>query len=201
MTATKPQIVATRSRNTSLSWPASTQILSLQFALQPKVEASLPPNYAVALHAWFLKQVSRDDPVLGQQMHDNQTEKCFSMSRFQGLGQGQSLVVYPDEIYQWQVSGFSLPLVQWMTQWVTHLPKTLRIYDQVWSIRQVAIALPPTTYSRLLGRRRRVFDGRDTMFPCSIRQACFIATFAVGISLRAKSMSRPPFSIGLSSMF
>ncbi|MCM1983754.1 CRISPR-associated endoribonuclease Cas6 [Lyngbya confervoides] len=165
-----PQILATQ--KSALKWPPNSQLVGLRLTLQPNQADSLSVQYAVGLHAWLLNQVKQDDPALATKMHDNQTEKSFSISRFHSLtfDRTQSLTISPSHTYEWQINGFSSPFVQWLSHWVKRQPKRLHLYQQTWQIKAIAIALTATTYSTLWSRRQTQSISLSFLSPTSFRR-------------------------------
>ncbi|MCY7383223.1 MAG: CRISPR-associated endoribonuclease Cas6, partial [Microcoleus sp. CAN_BIN18] len=74
-----------KSADSGLIWPADTELVGLVFELTPARAASyLYAQYAIGLHAWFLGQVQQSDPDLSQLLHDEQSEKAFTISGLEG---------------------------------------------------------------------------------------------------------------------
>lgn len=140
-----------RQKATPLRWPKTTELLGLRFSLQPSQDAVLYPQYAIALHAWFLHQVKESNPKLSALMHDHQEEKNFTLTRLHGplLSQSRGIGISANESYEFVITAFSLPVVQWMSQWVKQLPDAIPIRDTNLLIRNVSLALPPMTYTKL----------------------------------------------------
>ena len=135
----------------SVSWTADTELVGLVFELVPQAAASLYPQYAIGLHAWFLAQVQRYDPALSQLLHDSQSEKAFTISRLEGelLWVNHQLRLIPQQTYRWYVSALSQPVAQFLQTWMQQLPRTIELNKAPLAIRRCAIALPPTTYGAL----------------------------------------------------
>ncbi len=55
---------------TNLLWSDNTELVGLQFELEPIAPSSLPLQYTVGLHAWFLDQVRQIDRELSAYLHD-----------------------------------------------------------------------------------------------------------------------------------
>lgn len=151
MPPVKSHLMFITSQGKTLAWASSSQLVGVELSLRPRNDARLSPQYAVALHAWLLNQVGMEDPELSAEMHDNQVEKKFSMSRLQGLRRSNpaSILVSAQETYRWQVNGFSMSVVQWLQSWLGRRPSSLRIYDHDFAIEEARIALPATTYDEL----------------------------------------------------
>ena len=131
--------------------PKTTELLGLQLELQPEQDAILYPQYATALHAWFLKQVQVSNPDLSAFMHDEQAEKCFTLSRLQGplINGTQGIGVKTSDTYHVSISAFSKPVIEWMAQWVKTLPDHIPIRDTSLIIQNCSVELPPMTYTKL----------------------------------------------------
>lgn len=67
-----------------LTWPDTTELVGLALQLQPLQDSSLYPQYAIALHAWFLDQVRQTDPTLSALLHDGE-EKPFTISGLEAI--------------------------------------------------------------------------------------------------------------------
>src|SRR4028118_2435402 len=85
--ATSPNPTGTRDRKSlpsGLIWPAYTELVGLVFELTPGAASYLYAQYAIGLHAWFLGQVQQTDPELSKLLHDEQSEKAFTISGLEG---------------------------------------------------------------------------------------------------------------------
>jgi CRISPR-associated endoribonuclease Cas6 len=134
-----------------LKWPAKTELMGLELQLQPSQDIILPGNYTTQLHAWFLDQVRRIDPVLSAQLHDGQSEKPFAISELMGevRAEGRSLRFGKNQTYRWHVSGLSQPVIQWMGQWLQAPPTEVNLRTNRFAILGWSFSLPPTTYAKL----------------------------------------------------
>ncbi|MEG4813527.1 CRISPR-associated endoribonuclease Cas6 [Microcoleus sp. K5-D4] len=151
--ATSPN--RTHSKKSPLSgliWPADTELVGLVLELTPRAASYLYAQYAIGLHAWFLGQVQQTDPDLSQLLHDEQSEKAFTISGLEGdlLPGGKEFQLLGDRIYRWYVTGLSKPVVQWLSQWLQNLPKEINLRNAPLLIRSWDIAFAPTTYEQLL---------------------------------------------------
>ncbi|MEG4043238.1 CRISPR-associated endoribonuclease Cas6 [Microcoleus sp. Pol17_C1] len=151
--ATSPN--RTHSKKSPLSgliWPADTELVGLVLELTPRAASYLYAQYATGLHAWFLGQVQQTDPDLSQLLHDEQSEKAFTISGLEGdlLPGGKEFQLLGDRIYRWYVTGLSKPVVQWLSQWLQNLPKEINLRNAPLLIRSWDIAFAPTTYEQLL---------------------------------------------------
>lgn len=122
--------------------------------MQPLHDVTLPPHYTVGLHAWFLKQVQQDNPALSAMLHDNQTEKSFTLSGLDDVfpAPDEVFTLWADQTYTWQISALATPLVQWLEQWLTRLPGRIPLYKASLRILAWSIVHPPTTYQALLAQ-------------------------------------------------
>ncbi len=134
-----------------LKWPVKTELIGLELQLQPDQDILLPGNYTTKLHAWFLDQVRRIDPVLSDQLHDGQSEKPFTISELMGevRTEGRSLRFSADQIYRWNISALSQPVVQWMRQWLQAPPLEVNLRTSRFGILGWSFSQPPTTYAKL----------------------------------------------------
>ncbi|WP_299488722.1 CRISPR-associated endoribonuclease Cas6 [Acaryochloris sp. IP29b_bin.137] len=135
----------------NLKWPKSTELLGLKLTLKPEEDSLLLPKYSVGLHAWFLDQVRESNPDLSEVMHDNQTEKNFTLSRLQGslTSKRSKIFVQANQSYQISITALSQPLATWLGTWVKNLPDHLQLFDTVFCISDPGIELAPLTYSKL----------------------------------------------------
>ncbi|MBW4574157.1 MAG: CRISPR-associated endoribonuclease Cas6 [Aphanothece sp. CMT-3BRIN-NPC111] len=140
-----------RSLTSNLSWSSETELVGLVFDLVPQVDASLYPQYAIGLHAWFLDQVRQSDPDLSAYLHDGESEKPFTLSELDGpiKTSGRQLQLQAWETYRWYVTGLQRRVVEWLAQWVKNLPEAIELRNARLQIRSCAIALPATTYAQL----------------------------------------------------
>ncbi|MDH6079004.1 CRISPR-associated endoribonuclease Cas6 [Chrysosporum ovalisporum FSS-45] len=146
--------VRTKSEVTSSfpTWGNDTELLGLEFDLEALNTSSVYSQYTIALHAWFLDQVRQFDPDLSAYLHDGKSEKPFNISGLEGqlLPAGKKLQLEINQTLRWQVNVLSARVVQFLKQWLTELPETLKLRDASLRIKQVRICHPPTTYAQLL---------------------------------------------------
>lgn len=135
-----------------LTWPANTELVGLVLELTPSAASYLYAQYAIGLHAWLLGQIQQTDPDLSQLLHDEQPEKAFTISGLEGdlLASGKDYKLACDRIYRWYITGLSLRVVQWLSQWLQNLPEQIDLRNAPLLIRSWDIAFPPTTYQQLL---------------------------------------------------
>jgi CRISPR-associated endoribonuclease Cas6 len=132
--------------------PQEAELLGISLTLQPLSQSNLYAHYPVGLHAWFLDQVRKQDPILSAQMHDEQTQKNFTLSRLESCLElkGRSQHLSPNQTYQWTITGLTQPVVQWLHNWTIALPTTLDFNQAPFKIQRWQIEHPPTTYRQLL---------------------------------------------------
>jgi CRISPR-associated endoribonuclease Cas6 len=140
------------SKNTPLIWADDTELVSLVFDLEVTNSTALYSQYTIGLHAWFLDQVRQINPTLSAYLHDSESEKPFSISALEGqlLPTGKQLQLQANQIYRWQINAISQPVVQFLSQWLTQPPTTLKLRDACLQIKQINIVNSPTTYNQLL---------------------------------------------------
>jgi CRISPR-associated endoribonuclease Cas6 len=140
-----------RPKQTKTNWSQDTELVSLSLNLTATANSTLPPNYTVGLHAWFLNQVRDRDPQLSAYLHDGQSEKPFAITPLQGQFKpnAKNLQVIAGNTYTCSIAALCHPLCQWCDRWLSHPPKTVDICNTSFRLDRVAIALPPTTYAQL----------------------------------------------------
>jgi CRISPR-associated endoribonuclease Cas6 len=140
------------SKNTPLIWADDTELVSLVFDLEVTDSTALYSQYTIGLHAWFLDQVRQINPTLSAYLHDSESEKPFSISALEGqlLPTGKQLQLQANQIYRWQINAISQPVVQFLSQWLTQPPTTLKLRDACLQIKQINIVNSPTTHNQLL---------------------------------------------------
>jgi CRISPR-associated endoribonuclease Cas6 len=140
------------SKNTPLIWADDTELVSLVFDLEVTDSTALYSQYTIGLHAWFLDQVRQINPTLSAYLHDSESEKPFSISALEGqlLPTGKQLQLQSNQIYRWQINAISQPVVQFLSQWLTQPPTTLKLRDACLQVKQISIVNSPTTYNQLL---------------------------------------------------
>ena len=140
------------SKNTPLIWADDTELVSLVFELEVTDSTALYSQYTIGLHAWFLDQVRQINPTLSAYLHDSESEKPFSISALEGqlLPTGKQLQLQANQIYRWQINAISQPVVQFLSQWLTQPPTTLKLRDACLQIKQINIVNSPTTHNQLL---------------------------------------------------
>ncbi len=136
---------------TSAPWSDDVALVGIILQVQPLQDSTLYPQYTIGLHAWFLDQVRQTDPELSAALHDNQDEKPFTLS---GLIDPQeplarSLQLRANQVYEWQITALSRPVMQWLQQWLAQLPSEIELRTAPLRVLGWAIAVPPTTYENL----------------------------------------------------
>lgn len=141
-------------------WPKSTELISLEFSLQPRFDCELYPQYTIGLHAWFLQQIQTFDPDLSAYMHDSGAEKPFSLtglhSQFgdqfgsQFVSYAQQLQLQKDKTYRWKINGLNQTVAQGIGKWLKQLPDEIDLKNAPLTINAVQLAQPATTYTKLL---------------------------------------------------
>ena len=138
-------------------WAATTQLVGLTLKLQPLQNSTLYPQYAIALHAWWLDQVRQLDPDLSAYLHDGESEKPFTLSALQGVAIAPSGVpkLNAQETYTWTITALSQPVAAWLATWLKQPPTQidlrgapLQILD--WGLSNPTPTHPPITYEQLL---------------------------------------------------
>ncbi|MGL5063482.1 MAG: CRISPR-associated endoribonuclease Cas6 [Microcoleus sp.] len=141
-----------KSPHSGLAWPADAELVGLVLELTPRTASYLYAQYAIGLHAWFLAQVQQTDPELSQILHDEQSEKAFTISGLVGdlLSAGKEFQLLTDRTYRWYVTGLSVRVVRWLSEWVKNLPEYIDLRNADLLIRSWDITLSPTSYLQLL---------------------------------------------------
>jgi CRISPR-associated endoribonuclease Cas6 len=106
-------------------WPASTELVGLEFDLLADGAYDLYPQYTIGLHAWFLHQIKDLDTDLSAYLHDDQAEKAFNISGLSGqfTSHSRNLQLQADKTYQWRVSGLSKRVVTGLATWLRQRPE------------------------------------------------------------------------------
>lgn len=131
-------------------WNPNTEMVGIELLLEANSNALLRPNYTTNLHAWFLDCVRQDQPDLSAILHDQQSEKSFTLSPLQGklISHPEGVEVVKGNKYFWQITLFNQQLCAWAEHW--DIPKSLNLRITSFSIKKVDISLAPTTYQDLL---------------------------------------------------
>jgi CRISPR-associated endoribonuclease Cas6 len=147
----KPSRKRKQSASDQPTWADNTELVGIVLELESQQTRSLYAQYTIGLHAWLLEQVRQIDPTLSATLHDEQTEKAFTLSGLQGAlsSQSRQFQLQAGQTYQWSITALSKPVSQWLVQWLQQRPEVVDLRHAPLTIRQVAIALPPTTYAQL----------------------------------------------------
>ena len=147
------------------------ELVGLVFTVSPQKNASLFPEYAQGLHAWFLDQVRQSAPDLSQELHDEQSEKSFTISRLEGNMTTNTKQIYlsSQEIYRWYLTALSQSLVLWMQQWLRNAPSIITLRQVTLNIHKIEIIHPPTTYQKLFSTERKKSITLSFVSPTSFR--------------------------------
>ena len=155
-------------------WPKSTELISLEFLLQPYADCQLYPQYTIGLHAWFLQQIQAFDPELSAYMHDSGAEKPFSLSGLSGqfVSHAQQLQLQKEKTYRWKINGLNQTVAQGIGKWLKHLPDEIDLKNAPLRIESVRLAHPATTYAKLLklGKERSGSVSLSFTSPTSFRR-------------------------------
>jgi CRISPR-associated endoribonuclease Cas6 len=134
-----------------LTWPSQTDLIGLQFTLQPIQDCTLPSNYTYWLHAWFLDQMRQVDPNISAYLHDNQAEKAFTLSPILGDVQefDRTITFAAATTYHCQITALCLPIAKALKKWLTHSPTNINLQGVTFPITAWQISTPATTYEFL----------------------------------------------------
>jgi CRISPR-associated endoribonuclease Cas6 len=132
-------------------WPASTELVGLEFDLLADAAYDLYPQYTIGLHAWFLNQIQEFDPDLSAYLHDAQQEKAFNISGLSGqfTSHSRNLQLQAGKTYQWRVNGLSKRVITGLATWLRQQPRQVELKDAPLAIQQVRVVNPATTYKKL----------------------------------------------------
>jgi CRISPR-associated endoribonuclease Cas6 len=132
-------------------WTDDIELVSITLILKAIADIFLSQNYTTALHAWFLHQVRDSDPQLSEYLHDGQSEKAFTLSPLNGNLKpiNNTFLAKANSTYTWTISALSKPLCEWLRNWYSNHPETIKLYKGNFEIAQIGINQLPTTYSSL----------------------------------------------------
>jgi CRISPR-associated endoribonuclease Cas6 len=159
----------------SLTWKGQPDLVGIQIILRPVEDCQLPKNYTYWLHAWFLDQIRTINPNISAYLHDNQTEKAFSLSSFLDRNNEHSLTFSTEATYHCHITALCAPVCQALKQLTASIktsPQLIHFPDQSqFQILEQQIALPPTTYENLWDQAQRSSDLKLTFLtPTSFRK-------------------------------
>jgi CRISPR-associated endoribonuclease Cas6 len=129
--------------------PRQPDLIGIQLTIQPAQNSTLPSNYTYWLHAWFLDQIRQIDPNLSAELHNNQTEKAFTLSGFLGNtpAHNRTINFNATNIYYCQITALNKTLCAALKNWQP--PSTITLRNSIFQITQRQINLPATTYKAL----------------------------------------------------
>jgi CRISPR-associated endoribonuclease Cas6 len=132
--------------------PRQPDLIGIQLTIQPTQDSTLPSNYTYWLHAWFLDQIRQIDPKLSAELHDNQTEKAFTLSGFLSHNSpanpnNRTINFSANNTYHCQITALHKTLCTALKNWQP--PRTITLQNNTFQITQRQINLPATTYKTL----------------------------------------------------
>lgn len=159
-------------QDNNLTWEKGTELIKLKLELAPEENNYLPADYSKGLHAWFLKEVQKIDPQLSQTLHDEQTEKAFTISRLQGdlTLINKQIEITSANTYFWEISALSNSVVNCLEKWLKNFPKVMTINNLSFRINQVQISETPTTYQQLISEKAQKTFTLSFISPTSFRR-------------------------------
>ncbi len=134
-------------------WKGQPDLVGLQITLQPSQPCTLPSNYTYWLHAWFLDQIRQIDPQLSAELHDNQTEKAFTLSGFLGNNPNNNpipayrTIQFVHSNYHCQITALNKTLCTVLKTWQP--PTLIQLQDVTFQVQQWQTSLPATNYNTL----------------------------------------------------
>ena len=140
-----------RARAKKLTWPQTTELVSIEFLLRADQTIELYPQYTIGLHAWFLQQIQAFNPDLSAMLHDEASEKPFAITGLDGkfVAHSRYLQLDKGKPYRWRVQGFSKAAVAGLATWLKQPPTELLLKSTPLTVQDIQIALPATTYQAL----------------------------------------------------
>lgn len=131
--------------------PRQPDLIGIQLTVQPTQESILPSNYTYWLHAWFLDQIRQLDPHLSAELHNNQTEKAFTISGFLAptplSPNNRTINFSASHRYQLQITALNKSLCAALKSW--QAPKSINLRNSTFQITNRQTELPATTYKTL----------------------------------------------------
>jgi CRISPR-associated endoribonuclease Cas6 len=132
--------------------PRQPDLIGIKLTIQPTQDSTLPSNYTYWLHAWFLDQIRQIDPKLSAELHDNQTEKAFTLSGFLSHNSpanpnNRTITFSANNTYHCQITALHKTLCTALKNWQP--PRTITLQNNTFQITQRQINLPATTYKTL----------------------------------------------------
>ncbi|MGI0485042.1 CRISPR-associated endoribonuclease Cas6 [Pantanalinema rosaneae CENA516] len=156
--APRTQGVARRSRTKAPvqslpvpQWSDQAELVGLVFELVALTAGSLPAQYTVGLHAWFLDQIRQIDPELSAYLHDGESEKPFTLSGLEGplISSGREVQLQVGQTYRWVITALERSLAQGLQQWLKVLLPEVGLNRAPLQVRQVGILYPAMTYEQI----------------------------------------------------
>jgi CRISPR-associated endoribonuclease Cas6 len=129
--------------------PRQPDLIGIQLTIQPTQDSTLLSNYTYWLHAWFLDQIRQIDPLLSAELHNNQTEKAFTLSGFLGATaqNNRTITFSAANIYHCQITALRKTLCVALKNW--QLPRTITLQNNTFQIVHQQTNFPATTYKTL----------------------------------------------------
>jgi CRISPR-associated endoribonuclease Cas6 len=132
--------------------PRQPDLIGIQLTIQSTQDSTLPSNYTYWLHAWFLDQIRQIDPKLSAELHDNQTEKAFTLSGFlshnsPAIPNNRTINFSATNTYHCQITSLHKTLCAALKNWQP--PRTITLQNNTFQITQRQINLPATTYKTI----------------------------------------------------
>jgi CRISPR-associated endoribonuclease Cas6 len=132
--------------------PRQPDLIGIQLTIQPTQNSTLPSNYTYWLHAWFLDQIRQIDPILSAELHNNQTEKAFTISGFlsytnPAIPNNRTINFSTATTYYCQITALHKTLCAALKNWQP--PSTITLQNNTFQIIQHHISPPATTYKTL----------------------------------------------------
>jgi CRISPR-associated endoribonuclease Cas6 len=133
-------------------WSATTELVGLEFILQPTAAGTLPLHHPRLLHAWFLDQIRQFDPQLSAYLHDGGGNKPFALSGLTGPLplQGKQYQLDPNATYTWSITALNATVAQGLATWLERLPGRIELQRASFTLQQWSVVFPATTYAQLL---------------------------------------------------
>jgi CRISPR-associated endoribonuclease Cas6 len=140
-----------RTTSQKLKWAVTTEIVGITLHFDIVTDTFLPANYNYNFHAWFLREIEKDDRTLSAYLHDGQSEKPFTLSHLEGKLESQShqILLRSGNTYSFTITALYPPLCQWLAKWLETLPSTIALQNAILPLSLVNISLPPQTYKQL----------------------------------------------------
>ena len=160
------------SSSSTLKWSSKTELVGLEFELTPEKDSYLFPQYTIGLHAWFLDQVRQVDSEFSAQLHDEESEKPFTISALNGeiISSGKRIQIFTKNKYRWYLTALSHRVAQWIAGWIKKIPSTIDLGDVAFKIDACNIVHAPTTYNQLLNSENNKNVTLTFISPTSFRR-------------------------------